>query len=78
CGDFNDWTNNVSERIVKRLSVQSAFQDQSPKTFPAFGPLLRLDRIFHKNLETISASALNHPEWTAISDHLPLFATIKK
>ncbi|WP_232371032.1 endonuclease/exonuclease/phosphatase family protein [Desulfogranum marinum] len=73
-GDFNEWL--VWGRSMR--AVQMVFtQSSSPATFPAWIPLLKLDRIWVKPIGALSAL---RPYKTRLSrtasDHLPLIADI--
>jgi endonuclease/exonuclease/phosphatase family metal-dependent hydrolase len=71
-GDFNDWIRGqVQEALAEEFSGLSPH-----KTWPAFLPLLRLDRIFCRPADALIET------WTdrkggAMSDHLPVIADIK-
>lgn len=43
------------------------------KTFPTFFPLLKLDRIYYRNLNLHAVSRLDSPKWHQLSDHLGLY-----
>jgi endonuclease/exonuclease/phosphatase family metal-dependent hydrolase len=73
-GDFNDWRQRAHRRLVEAgglTEVHAAAAGRPARTFPARRPLLRLDRIYARNLEhrpvKVSARA-----WATLSDHLPL------
>lgn len=75
-GDFNDW-NEKSHRKLVSAGLREAMQDgigRVQKTFPAHWPLLRMDRIYYRNLELKSARRLDGRAWQKLSDHSPLFA----
>jgi endonuclease/exonuclease/phosphatase family metal-dependent hydrolase len=72
-GDFNDW--------LWRGSVQNAIYRALPartwhRTFPAWLPLIRLDRIYCRPRDALVASWTD-PDARRISDHLPVFADIR-
>ncbi|EAS3780502.1 EEP domain-containing protein, partial [Salmonella enterica] len=46
------------------------------RTFPVSMPLLRLDRIYVKNANASSPTALPLRNWRHLSDHAPLSAEI--
>ncbi len=76
-GDFNDWRENVDKVLTSDLGLQEAFlstQGFHPKTFPAWLPLLKLDRIYYRNLKLVSADVLQNKIWRGLSDHLPIIA----
>ena len=75
-GDFNDWREQ-SHRALRACGLREAMEQVSgrvQKTFPAHWPLLRMDRIYYRNLELVSAQRLDGSAWRELSDHNPLFA----
>jgi endonuclease/exonuclease/phosphatase family metal-dependent hydrolase len=74
-GDFNDWrvrANQVLERGCKLTEAFAAQEGRSARTFPSRLPMLRLDRIYTRNVRTANATVLNARPWTHLSDHAPL------
>ena len=74
-GDFNDWREQASTRIINGLGVHEAHRSihgRYAKTFPSFFPLFSLDRIYLRGLKASSAQALSGAPWNALSDHLAL------
>lgn len=70
-GDFNDWfwVNSV------RKSLAATFPERTHhRTFPARWPLMRLDRIYGRNVRIIES--FTDPEARTISDHLPVIADV--
>ena len=47
------------------------------RTFPAAKPLLRLDRIYVRGFEVVSAEVLHGIRWSRLSDHAPIVATLE-
>ena len=77
CGDFNDWTAHLSKIFFHRLKLKEASQEyhgKHLKTFPAFVPLLPLDRIYYRNLNITFTKVMLESEWKKISDHLAIYA----
>lgn len=77
CGDFNDWKETLSPYIFERVGMREAHMVKSgehAKTFPTFLPLLKLDRIYYRNLKRHTVSRLDSPKWHQLSDHLGLYA----
>ena len=73
-GDFNDWRQHAHRALVKTGSLQeihAASIGRPRRTFPAWRPLLRLDRIYVRNLEHRPLSLPSRP-WARVSDHVPL------
>ena len=96
-GDFNDWTNALSDTLRKKLDVEEVF-DQNlssrsfgsylrrlsgrgprmtpARTFPAAMPVLKLDRIYVRGFDVLSAKVLHGASWARLSDHAPLVAEL--
>jgi endonuclease/exonuclease/phosphatase family metal-dependent hydrolase len=75
-GDFNDW-NEKSHRELVDAGLREAMQESAGrvhKTFPAHWPILRMDRIYYRNLQLKSAKMLGGNAWRKLSDHRPLVA----
>ena len=76
-GDFNDWRENVDKVLTSELGLNEVFlssQGYHATTFPAWFPLLKLDRIYYRNLKLVSADVLQNKIWRGLSDHLPIIA----
>ncbi len=77
-GDFNDWRGH-SHRLLLRggefTEVHDAAGGRPARTFPARAPLLRLDRIYVRNLEHRPFD-MRAREWANLSDHVPLAAEL--
>ena len=79
-GDFNDWRNEASELLAKRLDLEEVFGgaggDAFPpgRSYPAKLPMLRLDRIYVRGLSVSSAFVHSGSPWSKISDHAALSA----
>lgn len=74
-GDFNDWRRSVHRKLSADCRLSEAFsvlQHDLPKTFPARWPLLRLDRVYLRNVEPRRADVLSTRPWSHLSDHAPL------
>ncbi|HEU4621572.1 MAG TPA: endonuclease/exonuclease/phosphatase family protein [Burkholderiaceae bacterium] len=74
-GDFNDWRLRAHAVLHRRLDLRDPFVERDgapPKTFPARWPLLRLDRIYVRNLEAVRPVVLSTRPWSHLSDHAPL------
>lgn len=75
-GDFNDWRGH-SVSILKKLHLEEAYIQQhqsAAKTFPAFFPLLSMDRIFYRGITLRDTQVLSGNPWNKLSDHCALFA----
>ena len=81
-GDFNDWRarkSGVSERLLEALGLREAFEithGGPARTFPAFLPMLTLDRIYVRGLKVLEARRLHGTiegsKWRGMSDHAGL------
>ncbi|MBL8383091.1 MAG: endonuclease/exonuclease/phosphatase family protein [Burkholderiales bacterium] len=74
-GDFNDWRNTAEDRL-RRIGLVDVFRERNvrlPRTFPGRLPILRLDRIYARDLTALGAQRMT--SWSRLSDHLALFAT---
>ncbi len=79
-GDFNDWRKK-SHHICRENNFKEVCEDylgRLAKSFPAFWPMLRLDRIYIRDIhDVISASASKDLVWSKLSDHRPIAACVK-
>jgi len=74
-GDFNDWAEELSERFSKELGlVEAHFRHfgEHARTYPSAFPVLKLDRIYVRDLGIESARRLSGSPWDSLSDHLGL------
>tara|TARA_R110002167_G_scaffold64878_1_gene183418 strand:+ start:646 stop:1578 length:933 start_codon:yes stop_codon:yes gene_type:complete len=77
-GDFNDWRRQA-DHVLAECGLFEAFvrhYGHPAKSFPARWPLLRLDRIYVRNVSVRNPRALSRKPWTHLSDHVPLIAEI--
>lgn len=76
-GDFNDWRGKVHRRLVAVPGLQEASRDGTApaRTFPAWWPLLRIDRIYVRHLRHRAVPLPRRP-WSALSDHVPVAADV--
>ncbi|NML15348.1 endonuclease/exonuclease/phosphatase family protein [Azohydromonas caseinilytica] len=77
-GDFNDWRLCAHARLQKELELQEVHahaHGRTPRTFPARHPVLRLDRIYVRNLRHAPIGLPKRP-WSHLSDHAPLAAEV--
>ncbi|WP_448680984.1 endonuclease/exonuclease/phosphatase family protein [Pseudomonas nicosulfuronedens] len=76
-GDFNDWRCRATG-LLGGCGLRPAFPREGgePRSFPARWPLLRLDRIYVRNLKVTLSEVLNRRPWPHLSDHLPLLAEV--
>lgn len=78
-GDFNDWQESASRLLFDDVGLHEVFlglHGQHAPTFPAKLPLLRLDRVYARGLETMRGEILGGSPWADLSDHAPLYAEL--
>jgi len=76
-GDFNDWRSKAEKHFTTDLGVKEVFKSTTgnyARTFPAWMPLLTMDRIYSRGLEVVNCNHLHGQPWRKLSDHIPLFA----
>lgn len=77
-GDFNDWRGHSHRALLRDggfTEVYDAHAGRPARTFPARAPILRLDRIYVRNLGHRPV-AMRAREWAGLSDHAPLAAEL--
>lgn len=77
-GDFNDWRGQCHRLLLRGgefAEVHDAAGGRPARTFPARAPLLRLDRIYVRNLGHRPLD-VRAREWSSLSDHAPLAAEL--
>jgi endonuclease/exonuclease/phosphatase family metal-dependent hydrolase len=77
-GDFNDWRGRAHRHLVHEAGfteIHSAATGRPARTFPALAPVLRLDRIYVRNLRQRPVE-VRARDWSTLSDHLPLAGEI--
>ena len=76
-GDFNDWGGQSDATLQKELGVTEVFNEISgrcARTFPAWMPLLSVDRVYSRGVSIVSGQRMQGALWRKMSDHLPLLA----
>ncbi|EKD70971.1 MAG: hypothetical protein ACD_46C00311G0004 [uncultured bacterium] len=79
-GDFNDWSSFATEPLIHNLGLEEAFLSSCggyAKTFPAWAPMLRLDRLYYRGFDTSHANCLANKPWRQLSDHIALDVALK-
>lgn len=74
-GDFNDWRKRAQQTMVEECGMTEVFQNsygRLARTFPANFPILRLDRIYVRNMSVAQPVVLEAKAWRRLSDHAPL------
>ena len=77
-GDFNDWRGLAERHLNEDLGVYEVFKNKTghhARSFPAWLPLLHMDRIYARGLDVIHCQKLHHSPWRRLSDHTPLVAS---
>ena len=75
-GDFNDWRLRANALLADcgLQEVHTRHFGRPARSFPAFWPLLRLDRIYVRGVRRSSPGARAARIWARLSDHVPLVA----
>jgi endonuclease/exonuclease/phosphatase family metal-dependent hydrolase len=76
-GDFNDWKGRLSPIFAKEVALKEVFLEKTglhARSFPSALPVMRLDRIYYRNLVLKGCERPAGEPWTKLSDHLPLVA----
>lgn len=74
-GDFNDWTERAHTPL-RGAGLEEAFvrlRGRAARSFPAIWPLLRLDRVYCRNLAPERLGVLSRRPWSHLSDHAALY-----
>lgn len=77
-GDFNDWRQRA-DRTLARCGLKEAFvtaTGRPARTFPARWPVLRLDRVYARNVRVERTRILTGRPWSHLSDHTPLLVEV--
>ncbi len=75
-GDINEWRPAGLSKLLRHMD-EIMTPVPCGRTFPAFYPLLKLDRVWSKNLPTpAQASVIQSPETKKLSDHLPILIDV--
>ncbi|MBV4367659.1 endonuclease/exonuclease/phosphatase family protein [Erwinia phyllosphaerae] len=78
-GDFNDWQLKANKILQRGAAMEEVFSRKTgrpARTFPARFPLLRLDRIYVRNVGISSPHKIPLRPWSHLSDHAPLAVEI--
>ncbi|MCK5395366.1 MAG: endonuclease/exonuclease/phosphatase family protein [Gammaproteobacteria bacterium] len=79
-GDFNDWRGSAERYLHQELGIEEVFKNTHgayARTFPAWLPMLSMDRIYYRGLEVVDCKTLYGQPWSRLSDHTPLLATLR-
>lgn len=76
-GDFNDWSLRAERFLHHELGINEVFKSDRgryARSFPAWLPMLKMDRIYSRGLTLRSTQQLKGQHWRKLSDHTPLVA----
>lgn len=76
-GDFNDWRRRAHRALGRCAGLSEAFvatEGREARTFPSRFPLLRLDRIYFRNVRAVRPALHSIRPWSHLSDHAALSA----
>lgn len=74
-GDFNDWWQRAHDLLADGAGLREVFITafgRAARTFPVWLPLLRLDRMYVRNVSVDQPRACTGKPWNRLSDHVPL------
>lgn len=74
-GDFNDWREEAHGLLDDGAGLREVFIEaygRAARTFPVRCPLLRLDRVYVRNLQVEQPMVLAGKPWRHLSDHAAL------
>ncbi|MGB3291144.1 MAG: endonuclease/exonuclease/phosphatase family protein [Burkholderiaceae bacterium] len=74
-GDFNDWRLRGQRLLMRSSGLKEVYferQGRVARSYPARFPVLRLDRVYVRNVRGYEPVALASRPWTHLSDHAPL------
>lgn len=78
-GDFNDWTQRSTQEFrtaTELVETHTEVHGREAATFPAWMPLLRLDRIYVRGFDIVDSRAFRKGVWSKLSDHTALFSVV--
>lgn len=78
-GDFNDWREVAHDMLAQSCGLQEVFINaygRAARSFPVRFPLLRLDRVYTRNLHAQVPQVLHGRPWSHLSDHAGLLVEL--
>ena len=78
-GDFNDWRLSTHRRLTQTLGLQEVHESingHCARTYPAFLPMLSMDRIYVRGLSVRHCESIAGSHWRDFSDHRALVADL--
>ena len=79
-GDFNDWNSYATKPLADKLGLNEAFlssHNAHARTYPAWTPMFKLDRVYFKGLQIKQAQRLVNKPWKFLSDHIGIQVTLE-
>jgi endonuclease/exonuclease/phosphatase family metal-dependent hydrolase len=76
-GDFNDWRGQACKSLREQLAVEEVgltSLGRHARTFPAWFPVLPLDRIYFRDLKLVNLDVQDRHHWRMLSDHQAILA----
>jgi endonuclease/exonuclease/phosphatase family metal-dependent hydrolase len=76
-GDFNDWRGQTCQDLRQELEVEEVgltSLGRHARTFPAWFPILPLDRIYFRDLKLVNLDIQDRLHWRTLSDHQAIVA----
>ena len=80
-GDFNDWSTRSGRVFAHRLKLHEVFEQHYGKparSFPAWLPMLRMDRIYVRGFHIKHVEVHSGAHFLNLSDHAILTASLTK
>ncbi len=78
-GDFNDWRRSSHRLLMDNIEMQETHEmmhGRCADTFPAFCPLLSMDRIYVRGFNVNRCESVTGTHWRNFSDHCALVADL--
>ena len=78
-GDFNDWRRRGHKQLVEQCQLEEASEVIHSKlspTYPAFFPLLPMDRIYLRGFTVHRHEVLADSSWRRLSDHCAMICEL--
>lgn len=79
-GDFNDWRGKAHTQLCSQLDLIEVHMDKRnsrAKTFPAFFPMLAMDRIYTRGFTVVNVDVMADSSWKSLSDHCAIVADVQ-
>jgi endonuclease/exonuclease/phosphatase family metal-dependent hydrolase len=80
-GDFNDWSTRAGQLFAREVHAKEVFEHLTGKvarTFPAWLPLLKMDRIYVRGFDIQHVEVHAGARFVSVSDHAMLSAKLLK